>query len=85
MIVDALIRWFTSVVTTVLNWFPTDTVDYASISASWGFLTDLNYFLPIGETVLFVAAILAIGPAFLTATILTWLTVGVARGGSSHA
>jgi hypothetical protein len=81
----------------VINWFcgllldlwgvepPGDPMEVLTdIGDGWSSLVALNYFLPIGETMAAVSAVLILGPPMLATTIALWLGVGVIRGGQSR-
>jgi len=83
VIVEALLDWMQAAITFVLGLFPTTDVDvFAYVDQVAGHLGDLNYFLPIAETIGLVVAVFALFPVFLGVTLTLWIAAQL-RGSSS--
>ena len=68
----------------LVGYLPTHDLDglAEAAAAAWTHLDDLNYFLPIVEVILLVFAAYALGPAFLLASLVFWISIGIIRAGS---
>lgn len=82
MVTDAVIDWFLGLVEWVASLIP-DTDILLGVDLS--FITDLNYFLPIGEMFTLFSSVFSIGGPLAAASLIIWLVVGVLRGGATKA
>lgn len=85
MITDAIIQWIIEAVVWLMDLLPEQELDTEGIVTAWSQFGALNYFLPIGELMMFVIGAYLVGPAFLAVTLVQWLLVGVVRGGDTKA
>lgn len=69
MITDFLLDLIFGAVDFVVGFLPTTSGTLSGL----GFLGDLDYFLPIHETVTVVAAVMILGPQFVVAQIVIWV------------
>jgi len=64
MIVDAIISLFIGLLTTVVSWFPSNTIDLSFLtfptSTISGYISQLNYFFPMSIITTYIAAICSI-------------------------
>ena len=84
MITDFFLDLFSSGAETVVGKLPEATTN-PDVSGLGTWLADINYFLPLGEVASAVLTVIALGPAFVVATLANWLVIGVLRGGSPRA
>ena len=69
----------------LIDFLPASVPNFPDIGGLVSRLAAINYFLPLSELFSAVLAVIALTPAFITTTVLTWLGVGVIRGGSPRA
>ena len=82
MVIDAILGWLFGLQGWLLGLLPTSHLALPDFTAGYQHLFDLAFFLPIPELIGIVFAAYALGPAMLVTSIIAWLLVGVARGGS---
>lgn len=86
MITDTILTWILGLGDWLVGLMPDGpNIDFGGIAQGWSMLADLNFFLPIAELTSAVLVVLALGPAFVVATLLQWFLVSVLRGGSAKA
>jgi hypothetical protein len=85
VVTDHIIAWLCAAANWLASLLPDSDLGLPDGAVVAGYLDDLNYFLPIAETMTAVGAVILLGPAFLIATIAVWITVGIVRGGSPRA
>jgi hypothetical protein len=85
VITDSVVSWLAGFASWIGTTFPYSPMSIPDVGMIAGYLGDLNYFLPIAEVMSAVLAVTMVGPFFLATTLLTWLAVGVVRGGNARA
>lgn len=85
MITDALLTLIFGLLELILSVFPTVAFNPVDLlEDAFGYLDDLNYFLPIAELAAVFVTFAIIVPAMLGVTLTVWL-VALIRGGSARA
>lgn len=82
MVTDALLDWLFGLVEWMLE--PIHVADMP-VTLSLGWISDMNYFLPISEMFQLFAAIFLLGGPFIGTSLVVWVLVGVLRGGATKA
>lgn len=82
MITDAILDWFFGLV----DWALVASREFVGdmpVTLSLGWISDMNYFLPISEMFQVFAALFLLGGPFIGTSLVVWLLVGVLRGGAT--
>lgn len=83
MVTDAVLDWFFGLLDWLVTGLPTGELPFDGFG--FGFISDMNYFLPIGEMFSVFMGFLLLGGPMAVASIVIWLLVGVIRGGATKA
>jgi hypothetical protein len=83
MVTDAILEWWFDLVEAFLGLFPHDPLSDLGVNLS--FITDMNYFLPIGEMWGLFIIIFGLGGVLASTSLVVWILVGIVRGGSTKA
>lgn len=82
MITDFLLNLFYDLVNGALDGLPADPFPQGF---DLGWISDMNYFLPIGEMFGLFVIFFALGGPFIASSLIIWAVVGVLRGGATKA
>jgi hypothetical protein len=83
VVIDAIITWWFDLVKTVVSSFPNTPLPTNALNFGW--ISDMNYFLPISEMFGLFVAMFALGGVFVGTSLVIWVFVGILRGGSTKA
>jgi hypothetical protein len=82
MIVDSILSWWFGFCHWLISLFPTNPMPQG---VNLGWISDMNYFLPISEMFGLFTIFFAFGGPFAGASLIIWIVVGIVRGGSTKA
>lgn len=82
MVTDAILEWWFGLCEWVISLMPHDPMPQG---VNLGWISDINYFLPISEMFGLFSIIFALGGTFASASLIIWIVVGIVRGGSTKA
>lgn len=83
MITDTVLGWIASLVEAAARLMPSWTPNIPSAAPLARWLSDVNYFLPIGEVFTVVLGALVLGMPLILVTLALWV-VALVRGGSAR-
>lgn len=83
MVLDAIINWWFDLVKTAVSALPDSPLPGNGLNFGW--ISDMNYFLPISEMFGFFTALFALGGTFIGTSLVVWVLIGVLRGGQTKA
>lgn len=84
MVVDAILGWFLDAISWLVDAAPSGHLGLPDVTGL-GYLAGLDAFLPIHEVFGAVIAVIALTPAFLLTTLISWVLIGIVRGGATRA
>jgi len=82
MVTDAILEWWFGLCDWVISLMPADPMPQG---LNFGWISDMNYFLPISEMFGLFSIVFALGGTFAGASLIIWVVVGIVRGGSTKA
>jgi len=82
VITDFLLNWFNGLLNSAVDTLPTSN-PLPNLGLSW--ITDMNYYVPLGEMFSLFLVIFALGGPFIATSLIVWVIVGVLRGGATKA
>jgi hypothetical protein len=83
MVTDAILNWWFGLIETVINGMPTTAMPRNVMDFGW--IRDMNYFLPVSEMFGLFSVFFALGGSLLGSSLIVWWFVGVLRGGATKA
>lgn len=82
MVIDAILDWWFGLCSWVLSLMPKDPMPQG---VDLGWISDMNFFLPISEMFGLFSIVFALGGTFASASLIIWIVVGIVRGGATKA
>lgn len=79
MVTDGILDWFFGLMDWLITGVPTSEIP---VTLSLGWISEMNYFLPIADMFAVFGALFLLGGPFAATSLIIWLVVGVLRGGS---
>lgn len=83
MVIDSIISWWFGLMDGLVAGMPTTANPHNQMDFGW--IQDMNYFLPVSEMFGLFTTFFALGGTMLGSSLLVWFFVGVLRGGATKA
>lgn len=82
MVTDAILDWWFGLCGWFLDQMPKNPIPKG---LDLGWISDINYFLPVSEMYGLFTVVFALGGTFASASLIIWVLVGLVRGGATKA
>jgi hypothetical protein len=82
MIIDLILEWWFGFCDWLIGMLPVDPMPQG---VNLGWISDMNYFLPLSDMFGLFTIMFALGGVFAPVSLIIWIVVGIIRGGSTKA
>jgi hypothetical protein len=83
MVIDRILEWWFGLVQGMVEAWPSTDNPHPQVDFGW--IQDMNYFLPVSEMFGLFVIFFALGGPFVATSLIIWGLVGVLRGGATKA
>jgi hypothetical protein len=82
LVTDSILDWIFGLANWLVSLMPQNPMPQG---VNLGWISDINYFLPVSEMFQLFTVMFGLGGVFAGASLIIWVVVGIVRGGSTKA